>query len=134
VNMHHIISDGWSMGIFTRELATLYEAFSAGQPSPLPDLPIQYADVAQWQRDWLQGQALDELIDYWRRQLGDRPAPLVLPTDRPRPPVESFRGAALAFTSPAGLTDAIRALGLREGATLYMVLLAAFQVLLHRYS
>src|SRR5262249_13772023 len=93
LTMHHIISDGWSMGgVFFRELAVLYRAFSAGQPSPLPELPVQYADFAMWQRSWLQGEVLEQQLAYWRKQLGGV-EPLDLPTDRPRPAEQRFHGA-----------------------------------------
>src|SRR5438128_7504546 len=134
LTMHHIVSDGWSLGVLFRELAVLYEAFASGHPSPLPELPLQYADYAQWQRDWLQGEALEELLGYWRNQFVGAPAVLELPTDRPRPPVQSFRGAAQSFTVPARVTSGLRALSRSEEATLFMTLLAAFKVLLHRYT
>jgi amino acid adenylation domain-containing protein len=131
--MHHIVTDGWSFGVAARELAALYEAFAAGRPSPLPDLPIQYADFAAWQRDWLRGEVLDGLLGYWRGQLEGVP-PLELPTDRPRPAVPTSRGATRHFALPEGLSRAIDDLGRREGATPFMALLAAFQALLHRDS
>jgi amino acid adenylation domain-containing protein len=132
--MHHIISDGWSVGVFYRELATLYEAFAAGRPSPLPELPVQYADFAVWQREWLQGEVLDRHLDFWRGQLAGAPARLELPTDRPRPAVQTFRGGSVPFALPADLGRAIRALAQAEGASPFMVLLAALQVLLARWS
>jgi amino acid adenylation domain-containing protein len=134
VTMHHIISDGWSMGVLVKEVAALYEAFAEGRPSPLAELPIQYADFAVWQREWLQGDALEGQLSYWREQLQGAPAVLELPTDRPRPPVQTFRGAHERFELEAGLTDALRALSRREGVTLFMTLLAAWQTLLARYS
>jgi amino acid adenylation domain-containing protein len=134
MTMHHIISDGWSMGgIFFRELAMLYRAFSAGQPSPLPELPIQYADFAVWQRNWLRGDVLKQQLDYWRQQLADVP-PLDLPTDRPRPEEQRFHGAHQSIKLPAELSAKLQALGRQEGATLFMTLLAAFQTLLSQYS
>jgi amino acid adenylation domain-containing protein len=133
LTMHHIVSDGWSFGVAAQELATLYEAFRRGEPSPLPALTTQYADFALWQRVWLRGEVLDGLLAYWTRQLAGV-APLELPTDRPRPAVRSSRGAVLHFELPEALTAALGALALREGATPFMVLLAAFQALLHRYS
>jgi len=131
--MHHIISDGWSLGIFWRELIALYNAFYVNRPSPLPDLPIQYADFAVWQRERLQGEKLAELISYWKRQLAGMPV-LQLPTDRPRPSVLSYRGAFQEIALPGSLTNALRALSQREGATLFMTLFAAFAVLLQRYT
>ena len=132
--MHHIVSDGWSMGVLMRELAALYEAFSAGQPSPLQALPVQYADYAVWQREWLSGEVLEEQLDYWQRELGDAPTALQLPTDRPRPAVQSPRGSRHPFELSAELTESLHELSRRQGATLFMTLLAAFQTLLSRYS
>jgi amino acid adenylation domain-containing protein len=134
LTLHHIAGDGWSMGILVPEVAALYAAFAAGRPSPLPELPVQYADFAVWQRSWLQGEALDAEVDFWRRQLTGLPPLLALPTDRPRPAVQSFRGAVRPVRLPAGLTRQVEALARREGATLFMVLLAAFQALLARTS
>jgi len=133
LTMHHIVSDGWSLGVLIREMATLYEAFSAGKPSPLPDLPIQYRDFAHWQREWLQGEVLEEQLSYWKSQCDQLPL-LELPSDRPRPPVQSYQGANHWFDLPDGLIQALKTLSQREGATLFMALLAAFQILLHRYS
>ena len=133
LTMHHIVTDGWSFGVAIRELTILYESARAGVPSPLPELPIQYADFAAWQRNWLQGDVLDRLVRYWTRQLAGVPA-LELPTDRPRPAVRTARGANRTFAVTPALTEAIDALGRRHGATTFMVLLAAFQTLLHRYS
>ncbi|HEY0602657.1 MAG TPA: condensation domain-containing protein, partial [Herpetosiphonaceae bacterium] len=132
--MHHIITDGWSTELLVEEVATLYAAFVAGQPSPLPELPIQYADFALWQREQLQGAALEQQIAYWTRQLDGAPALLSLPTDRPRPAVQSHRGAVQAFELPPALSAALAALSQQEGVTLFMLLLAAFNVLLQRYS
>ena len=134
LTMHHIISDGWSMRIFLNEMADLYRAFSAGKPSPLPDLKYQYFDYSTWQRNWLQGEQLERQLSYWKNQLANQPRILDLPTDRPRPAVQTSRGATLPFQIPAGLTEKISALGREEGATLFMTLLAVFQVLLSRYS
>ena len=131
---HHIVSDAWTQGILNRELGALYEAFREGKPSPLAELPIQYSDFAAWQRAWFSGDVLTRQIGYWKAQLGGAPAALELPTDRPRPPVQSYRGAARAFALPRELSAAVRALARREGVTLYMIMLAAFDVLLHRYS
>jgi amino acid adenylation domain-containing protein len=132
--MHHIISDGWSMGVLIRELTTLYEGYLQGQSSLLPELNIQYADYAHWQREWLQGEVLERQLSYWKEQLDGAPAVLELPTDYPRPAVQSFRGANQSLTFPAKLTTGLKALTQREGVTLFMTLLAAFQTLLSRYS
>ena len=134
VTMHHIVSDGWSMGVLINEIATLYAAFTAGRPAPLADLPIQYADYAVWQRDWLRGERLDEQLAYWRRQLAGAPPVLELPTDRARPPVQSFGGAQVVFRLSEQLSQELNALCRREGVTLFMLLLAAFQTLLYRYT
>jgi Condensation domain/AMP-binding enzyme/AMP-binding enzyme C-terminal domain/Phosphopantetheine attachment site len=133
LTMHHIVSDGWSQGVFWRELTTLYEAFAAGKPSPLPGRTIQYADFAHWQRLWLQGEVLDTQLAYWTRQLAGI-STLQLPTDRPRPEVNTFRGARRVLTLSPTLTQALKALSRRHGVTLFMTLLAAFQTLLHRYT
>ncbi|NVJ07525.1 non-ribosomal peptide synthase/polyketide synthase, partial [Myxococcus sp. AM001] len=132
--MHHIVSDGWSMGLLVRELTELYAAFSQGQPSRLPELPLQYADYAVWQREWLQGDVLDAQLGYWRKQLAGAPVALELPTDRPRPAVQSLEGAYVPFSLGRALSDAVHALARREGVTPFMVLLAAFQAVLARYS
>jgi amino acid adenylation domain-containing protein len=132
--MHHIVSDGWSMRLLVHELGALYAAFCANRPSPLGGLPVQYADYALWQRGWLQGEVLAKQIAYWRRHLDGAPAALELPTDRVRPAVQSFRGAAHGFALPAELTRGLSELARREGATPFLVLLAAFQVLLSRWS
>ena len=133
LTMHHIISDGWSMGVLTRELTALYEAFVEGRPSPLPELPIQYADFAAWQREWLSGGVLEAQLRFWRKQLAEAPL-LELPTDRPRPPAQSYRGAQERRLLSAELTEAVRELSRREGATLFMTLLAAFKALLRYYT
>ena len=130
---HHIVSDGWSRGVLNRELAAVYGAYAAGRPSPLPEPPIQYADFALWQRQRLRGELLETLLAYWRRQLAGLP-PLELPTDRPRPSAQTFRGARHAFVVPDRHVSALTTLGQREGATLFMTLLAAFTALLHRYT
>ena len=132
--MHHIISDGWSMDVLVRELTLLYMAFREGQPSPLPALPMQYADYAHRQRDWLQGEVLESQLAYWREKLSGAPEMLELPTDRLRPAAQSFRGATQSFTVPEDVISELKALGQREGATPFMTLLAAFKVLLSRYS
>ena len=133
LTLHHIIADGWSLGILFRELTTLYVAFTRGDPSPLPDLPIQYADYAVWQRQWLEGNVLQEQLVYWKRQLADLPV-LYLPTDLPRPAISSFRGARRFFTLSEDIVQPLAALGRATGTTMFMTLFAAFQVLLHRYS
>ncbi|MFL6286655.1 MAG: non-ribosomal peptide synthetase, partial [Pyrinomonadaceae bacterium] len=134
LTMHHIVSDGWSMGVLVREVAALYEAYSEGRESPLAELPVQYADYAVWQRGWLQGEVLDRQMSYWREQLGGALPILNLPTDRPRPAVQSYRGAHESFTLPAELSERLNELSKQEGVTLYMTMLAAFQLLLSRYS
>jgi L-aminoadipate-semialdehyde dehydrogenase len=133
VTMHHIISDGWSIGVFIREAVALYGAFSRGLPSPLPELPIQYADYAVWQREWLGGKALEDQLSYWRKQLADLPL-LQLPTDYPRPPVWTYRGASKSLVLSKALSDSLKELGRRENATLFMILLAAFKTLLYRLT
>ena len=130
---HHIASDGWSSAIFWRELSAFYAAFHSGQACTLPDLPVQYADYAIWQREWLQGKVLENQLSYWRKQL-DNLATLQLPTDRPRPAVQTFRGAGEPFEITRDLSDALKALSRKERVTLYMTLLAGFQTLLHRYT
>ncbi|HEY4575941.1 MAG TPA: amino acid adenylation domain-containing protein, partial [Thermoanaerobaculia bacterium] len=134
LTLHHIASDGWSRGILVREIAALYAAFAGGRSSPLPEPPVQYADFAVWQRSWLQGEVLENGISFWRRQLAGLPPLLELPTDRPRPAIRSDRGATRRMSVSSGLARRIAALARGEGATLFMVLLAAFQTLLARYS
>jgi amino acid adenylation domain-containing protein len=134
LTMHHIISDGWSLGIFVDELAVLYKAFTTGRPSPLDELDIQYVDFATWQQKWLQGEVLEAQLAYWKQQLGGELAMLDLPTDRPRPPVQTFKGRSEMLVLPPSLTDALKAFSQREGVTLFMTLLAAFKTLLHRYT
>src|SRR6266568_7973760 len=138
ITLHHIIFDGSSVyQVFLPELCALYEAFSTGQPFPpfpLPDLPVQYADFAAWQREWLQENALADQMAYWKTQLKDAPAILELPTDRPRPQVSSYQGAVTSFMLPKQLADALKELSRREDVTLYVVLLAAFNTLLYRYT
>jgi amino acid adenylation domain-containing protein/non-ribosomal peptide synthase protein (TIGR01720 family) len=131
--MHHIVTDEWSHGVFLNEIAALYRAFRSGLPTPLPELPVQYGDFVVWQRSWLQGPVLDELLDYWRSRLAGMPA-LDLPFDRPRPPIPTFRGASRPLSLPEGLDVPLGALARQEGATPFMVWLAAFRALLHRYS
>ncbi|HEU0078030.1 MAG TPA: amino acid adenylation domain-containing protein, partial [Longimicrobiaceae bacterium] len=132
--LHHIVGDGWSVGILVREVSALYGAFSRGEAADLPELPVQYADYAVWQRAWLSGETLEAQIGYWRERLAGAPALLELPTDRPRPAVASDAGAWTGFRIGAETAAALRALSRREGTTLFMTLLAAWQLLLSRYS
>jgi amino acid adenylation domain-containing protein len=134
VTIHHITSDGWSTGVLVREVATLYTAFLTGDASPLPELPIQYADYAKWQREWLQGSVLESELDYWKQQLAGAPAVLELPTDHPRPAVQTFHGGRQSFRVGDDVAEALKAIGQGEGTTLFMTLLAAFKVLLSRYT
>ena len=134
LTLHHIISDGWSLGVAVRELSALYGAGLHGRPSLLPEPTIQPADHAAWQRDWLQGEALTAQVGYWRKQLAGAPPVLELPKDFPRPSLQRFRGDLLAVRFPAGLSDAFRDLCGREGVTPFMGLLASFQLLLSRVS
>src|SRR5205085_1638025 len=133
LTMHHIVSDGWSMGVLVREVAALYEAYVEGRESPLAELTIQYADFALWQQEWLSGEVLDGQLQYWKRQLGGAPAVLDLPTDRIRPTLQSYRGAVQPLALSTEVSEALKALGRRESVTLFMTLLAAFQTLLYRY-
>src|SRR5262249_6977384 len=138
VAMHHIVSDGWSVSVFIGELASLYEALSTdrsrGEAVKLEELPVQYADYAVWQRKHLQGEALDRLLSYWRRELADPLPTLDLRADRPRPPIQTFRGGVETFALSRELSGAIGSLSRAQGATLFIVLLAAFKLLLSRYS
>src|SRR5256885_778937 len=113
--MHHIVSDGWSIGVLFRELAALYDAFRSGTPPALPELPIQYTDYALWERDWLRGAALERQLAYWRKQLSGTLPILDLPTDRPRPAVQSLRGATETLQLPPALTQALKNLSHQEG-------------------
>jgi amino acid adenylation domain-containing protein len=131
---HHVASDRWSSGVFWREVAALYTAFSSRQPANLPELPIQYADYAVWQREWLKGKELEEQLAYWKKQLEGAPAVLNLPSDCPRPAVQCHRGARQSITLSKDLSEKLRALSRKEGVTLYMTLLAAFQILLYRHT
>jgi amino acid adenylation domain-containing protein len=152
INMHHVVSDGWSLGIFIQEVAALYQVFSGGQPpvpdgesapesrrppvgrgAPLPELPVQYADYAVWQREWLQGEVLETQLDYWRKQL-DNLSPLELPTDHPRPAAQAHGGTVENVALPAALSRALKTLSQQAGVTLFMTLLAVFDVLLSRYT
>ncbi|HEU4712852.1 MAG TPA: condensation domain-containing protein [Pyrinomonadaceae bacterium] len=134
LTMHHIISDGWSMGIFIREVAQLYEAFANNAASPLPELSIQYADFAHWQRNWFQGDVLNEQMKFWREQLSGELPTLELPTDYRRPQQQTYRGARQSFHLNAALTERLKQLSREHDTTLFMTLLAGFQTLLHRYS
>lgn len=132
--MHHIISDAWSKGILIRELATLYKAFASGNSSSLPELPIQYADFAVWQRQWLSEGILRNQLHYWQQQLQDVPDLLQLPTDHPRPNIQTYRGATQSFSLNTELTKKLKTLSRKSGTTSFMTLLAAFATLLYRYS
>jgi hypothetical protein len=134
LTMHHIVSDGWSMGVLVREVGALYEAFSRGEESPLTELPIQYADYAVWQRNWLQGEVLAEEMRYWREQLGGELPVLELPTDYARPGVQSFRGGKYNLVVAPETLGALKSMSRDEGVTLFMLLVAAFQTLRYRYS
>jgi len=134
LTVHHIVFDGWSMGIFLQEMAVLYDAFSRSAASPLRDLPMQYGDFARWQRQTLQGARLEGILDYWKTQLRDVPPLLELPTDRPRTAMQSFTGTQMPFGLSPALSDSLRALSRQEDVTLFMLLLAAFKVVLWRYS
>ena len=134
VTIHQVVFDGWSEGVLFRELEALYETFSTGKPSMLPQLPIQYADFAVWQRQWLQGEFLDALLSYWKQQFSDGLPVQQLPTDHPQPIVPTRRSAHQTLVLPKDLTEAIKALSRQEGATLFTTLLAAFKVLLYRYT
>ena len=134
VCMHHIVSDGWSMGVFLQELTDLYNAYIQNQPSSLKPLPIQYGDYTLWQKQWLQGDILQSQLDYWQKQLAEAPALLSLPTDRPRPAVQSFAGSHLPFTLSWELSQKLTQLTQEQGVTLFMTLLTAFDVLLYRYT
>jgi amino acid adenylation domain-containing protein len=134
LSMHHIVSDGWSMGVLFRELSALYAAYREGRESPLPELPVQYADYAVWQREQLAGEVLERQLSYWRERLAGAPELLELPTDHPRPPVQTYRGAWVPVELSPELLERLQALGRSEGATLYMTLLGAFQVLLGKYA
>ncbi|HYD81949.1 MAG TPA: condensation domain-containing protein, partial [Paucimonas sp.] len=134
VTMHHIVSDDWSMSVFTREFAALYTAAMQGKTADLPPLAIQYADFAAWQRQWLTDQELDQQLTYWKTQLGNEHPVLELPTDRPRPPAQSGRGAMHRWALDVEFLPALQQLGRQQGATLFMTMLTAFSVLLHRLS
>jgi amino acid adenylation domain-containing protein len=132
--MHHIVSDGWSVDVLLREMEVLYKAYSRGEESPLPELPVQYADYAAWQRGWLRDEELKAQLSYWTRHLKDAAPLLDLPTDHPRPQRQSFRGSREPVAIPQDVSESLAALSRREGVTLFMTLLAAWQTLLRRYS
>ena len=132
--IHHIVFDGWSMGILARELSVLYKNYCGGEPSSLPELRVQYGDFALWQRAWCQGELLDAQLSYWKRQLSHLPSLLELPTDKPKPPVQTFRGARQSFVLSKTLSTELKHLSRQHGVTLFMTLLAAYQTLLHRYT
>ncbi|MEG4417921.1 amino acid adenylation domain-containing protein [Microcoleus sp. LAD1_D5] len=134
LTMHHIVSDGWSIGLLARELAAIYEALSAGNQPQLPELPVQYADFAIWQRNWLCGEVLQTQLAYWKQQLEGAPPLLELPADRPRPPIQTSEGATQSLLLSQELTAALKNLSQREDVTLFMTLLAAFKALLYRYT
>ncbi|OLT58220.1 non-ribosomal peptide synthetase [Moorena bouillonii] len=133
ITLHHIASDGWSLTVLTKELSAIYTATLEDKPSPLSSLPIQYADFAVWQRNYLQGETLEKQLSYWKQKLQDLPQ-LQLPTDNPRPPVQTFNGAGIPINIPAALTSKVKQLSQKQGTTLFMTLLAAFKILLFRYS
>lgn len=134
ITIHHIVTDAWSTGIFLQEIQTLYAAYGAGVRSPLPELPIQYADFAEWQRQYLQGETLERLLSYWKKQLGGNLPVLGLPSDRPRPAIQSISGARATLTLSEDLNATLKALSRQQGGTLFMTLLAAFLVWLYRYT
>jgi len=134
LTMHHIVSDGWSTGILIREMATLYEGFCSERPTCLPELPIQYADFAHWQRRWMNSGVLESQLTYWKQQLTDAPPFLDLPTDHTRPIVQTFRGTHHSLRLPKNISTGLKALSRQEGITLFMTLLAAFKILLHCYT
>ena len=134
ITTHHIASDGWSIEIFARELAALYQCFSNGGSASLPDLPIQYADFAHWQQEWLSGDILEAQLAYWKQQLAGAPPVLELPSDRPRPAVQSFEGDIEIFELSADLSRLLKELSRANGVTLFMTLIAGFNTLLYRYT
>ncbi|PCJ31042.1 MAG: hypothetical protein COA99_17540, partial [Moraxellaceae bacterium] len=134
VNMHHIVGDGWSIGVFMRELSDLYQAYAENKPNPLTPLAVQYADYAHWQRQWLQGDVLDRQVGYWKKQLHAAPDLLHLPTDRPRPAVQTFNGLQIEHQIDAELAADIKALALRLDASPFMIMLAGFQLMLGKYA
>ncbi|PKV11645.1 non-ribosomal peptide synthetase [Xanthomonas prunicola] len=134
ITLHHLVCDGWSMGVLIEELGTLYSAYARQEHDPLPPLALQYADVAVWQRRWLEGDVLQRQLDYWRERLHDAPRLLALPTDHTRPARQDFHGDTIAFSLPAAVSAGLHTLSLHHGVTPFMTLLAAWALLLHRYS
>jgi hypothetical protein len=134
LNLHHIAFDGWSIGILVRELTALYEAYTSGEPAALPELPIQYADFAVWQRQYLQGEVLQGQLAYWKERLAGLHPCLKLRTDSPRPKVQTYRGAFIPFTLPDSLVESLRTFCRQQGGTLFMTLLTVFEVLLHHHT
>jgi amino acid adenylation domain-containing protein len=134
VNMQHAITDRWSFAVFEKELAVLYQAFATGHPSPLPELPIQFADYAVWQRERMNGDEYKKDLEYWRKQLAGAPFVLDFPTDFPRPPIQNFRGARVYVSYPKSLLDGLKELSRHEGVTMFMTLMAAFKTLIYRYT
>ena len=134
ITMHHIVSDGWSMGVLTRELGALYGAFRAGRPDPLPPLAVQYADYAAWQRRWVEGEVLREQAEYWQETLAGAPGLLELPTDHARPARQDFTGATVGLVLDEALSAALKELSRRHGTTLFMTLLAGWAAVLSRLS
>src|SRR6185436_70633 len=134
LTLHHIICDGWSNGVLVRELGEIYDAFAKGRPSPLPELPIQYADFALWQQQWLESERFDEQLAYWKGQLGSELPVLEIPTDFPRNRNRTSFGGIESLLLPRPLTRALKALSQREDVTPFMTFLAAFKILLHLYS
>ncbi len=132
--LHHTVTDRWSADVIETEMVALYMAFDEGRPSPLPELPIQYADFSEWQRDWLQDEVLEEQVAYWRRQLEGVPYVLNVPSDRPRPPVQTYNGARRTIHLPRHVLDALKALTREEHATMFMTGLAFYKTLLYRYT
>src|SRR5262249_105419 len=134
ITMHHIVSDGWSMSVLLRELRVLYDAYAQGRRSPLPPLEVQYADYALWQRDWLRGDVLPQQLAYWKTQLDDAPPTLELPSDHPRPATPTYKGAVKLFSLSPALSERLAGFAKQESVTQYMLLLAALQVVLGRWS
>src|ERR1051325_2146072 len=132
--VHHTVIDRWSADIIEKEMTQIYLAFAEGKPSPLPELPIQYADFAEWQRDWLQGEVLEEQVAYWRKRFEGVPQVLELPTDRSRPALQTFHGARRTIVLPKDLLESLKALSRQEHATMFMTCLAIYKTLLHRYT
>ena len=134
LTIHHIVADGWSVGVFIQEVASLYEASVTDRPSPLPEIDVQYADFAAWQKEWMHGEVLELQLAYWLDRFQEIPPPLELPTDRPRPAVQTFEGAVEIIRIPKDVVEGVRDIGKRENASLFMTLLTAFYIILHRYS